>query len=212
MINTSLFPANYSMSLGTGSGMMSPSLEDVDFIKSEEALLAQLLLRNLDYDPEFDAEKRSSAIVGLGLGLGNDLVEYELKRDRRIIVTCERRGSESTVDSSASTNCTLLNGMPIQPTRLRLESTSTYCTTVGTTGSNITLCEPLPSQDKRCCEPPGPSASEPIPEKHNMYFQDDSLGAPAYGPDEKPLPMVPELLEVDREDPSVDQVTSESPP
>jgi hypothetical protein len=75
--------------------------EIVEF-DQDEAMLSQLLLRNLDSDLDLTSaalQQRESAAVGLSLGGLVDIAMDSVKRER-IIMTCERRGSESTVASS----------------------------------------------------------------------------------------------------------------
>ena len=101
-----------------------------------EAILSQLLLQSLDNDVDITSvspQQRESAAVGLGLGLGigfADLAMDSAKRDK-IIMTCERRGSESTVGSSHNSH-SAHNSLPLSPFpphsqmhRFTLESTAT---------------------------------------------------------------------------------------
>lgn len=103
----------------------------------DEALLSQLLLRNLDSDLDLTLQQRESDAVGLGLGHGisfADIAMDSAKRER-IIVNCERRGSESTVTSSHDYSPSSSSfPLPFHQQQHRL--------THGSTGSAATLYEP----------------------------------------------------------------------
>jgi hypothetical protein len=123
-LSPSTFPGNY----------IGPT-EIVDFDPGE-AILSQMLLRNLDSDMNLtmaSQQQKVSAAVGLGLGLGigfADLAMDSAKREK-IIMTCERRGSESTITSSHNSHggCSQLSPpFPHSPKlyrqRFTLESTA----------------------------------------------------------------------------------------
>lgn len=92
------------MTFGNLKNMVGP-LEDAEF-DPEEALLSQILLQNLDSQVNLPLERRVSeaelAGLGLGLGFGQDAEDKSrANRDNLVIVTCERRGSESTLASGS---------------------------------------------------------------------------------------------------------------
>jgi hypothetical protein len=116
--------------------------DDVDFDQGE-AMLSQMLLRNLDSEMDLSMatqQQRESAAVGLGLGLGigfADLAMDSAKREK-IIMTCERRGSESTITSSHNSH----SYSPSSPSFLLPPHLQRHRFTHDSTGSATTLYEP----------------------------------------------------------------------
>lgn len=130
--------------------------DDVDF--DHEAMLSQLLLHNLDSGMDLatiSQQKRESAAINSGLGIGlSDLEMDNAKRDK-IVMTCERRGSESTIASSRNSHSCSQSppSLPLSPHRNRF--------TLESTGSGATLYEPsLPAtpswKEKTFDVPPSP--------------------------------------------------------
>ena len=125
------------MSLGHQKDAIGP-LEDVD-LDQEEAILSQILLQTLDSQLNLPRERTvsDSELAGLGLGLGfgqGAQGKPRTKRKNLVIVTCERRGSESTIvaGSISDTTCdspnsqmTACTSSPQRKTRKQKSSSST---------------------------------------------------------------------------------------
>ena len=123
------------MSFGNQRDTIGP-LEDADF-DQEEAILSQILLKNLDNQVNLPRERRvsESELVALGLGLGFGKNAEDIPRAKRknlVIVTCERRGSESTIVAgstdticdSPSSQMTAFTSSPQGKTRNKKSSSS----------------------------------------------------------------------------------------
>src|SRR6202044_1702104 len=82
-------------------------------------------------------QQRESAAINFGLGIGfSDLEMDDAKRDK-IVMTCERRGSESTIASSRDSR-----SYSQSPPSLLLLSPHRNRFTLESTGSAATLYEP----------------------------------------------------------------------